>query len=653
MSCNRVALARRCVLAVLVGALAACTGADSAAPEEPTTTDRPPGDEADPAEADPDQEASAEPARDCAADGPPDALTDLTGDDPAAVARAVSDMTHRCADVVVVAAAGDAWAPTLAAPLAAAAEAPLLLVDDDVATVVEALHALEPTRIVTVGLGPEVLAGTDLPAEVAAVGAEPRSVDGSDAETDDASEDADTADTGDTATDGSDPDADTADAGSEAAALALAVLTDLDSGHVLAFDAGHAGARAAALSRADEGLPLLPLPTDDEALQATVTELPASVRLETLGRNQDDAQALADRLVDLGVDAEAATAPRFATDPSEVAWLADPGDTASYAVAAAAAGARGEVLLPIDGAAPWRGAARTARLRTVAPDRIALLGSVDPEAAAWQLPIVLAGPPLPGGGYTLFEGERMVALYGTPGSTALGALGEQDLPATIDRLREVAEPYGADGHAVLPAFEIITTVASAAAEPTGDYSRRIDPETLRPWIERAAEEGIYVILDLQPGRTDFLDQAREYEDLLRLPHVGLALDPEWRLEDDEVHLRQIGSVEAAEVQRVADWLAELVRDEQLPQKLLLLHQFRFSMLPDRDTIEVGPELAGVVHMDGQGPLGTKYETYDAITAGAEDRWLWGWKNFYDEDSPTATPAQVLDLDPLPVFVSYQ
>jgi hypothetical protein len=167
---------------------------------------------------------------------------------------------------------------------------------------------------------------------------------------------------------------------------------------------------------------------------------------------------------------------------------------------------------------------------------------------------------------------------------------------------------------VLPAFEIITTIASAS-EPTGDYSRRTPIEVLRPWIDRAAEEGIYVILDLQPGRTDFLTQAKEYEELLREPHVGLALDPEWRLGPDQVHLRQIGSVAAAEVQEVADWLAELTREHRLPEKLLVLHQFRFSMLPDRDTIVAPPELAVVVHMDGQGPIGAKYETYDAITAG--------------------------------------
>jgi len=235
----------------------------------------------------------------------------------------------------------------------------------------------------------------------------------------------------------------------------------------------------------------------------------------------------------------------------------------------------------------------------------------------------------------------------------LGALGEQGLDATVDRLRTVAEPYGADGARVLPAFELITTIASASAESTGDYSRRTPIDLLWPWVDRAAEEGLYVMLDLQPGRTDFLTQAQEYEELLLEPHVGLALDPEWRLEPDQVHMRQIGSVEASEVQEVADWLAALTRDNLLPEKLLVLHQFKFSMLPDRDTIEPPPELAMVVHMDGQGPIGTKYETYAAITSGAEDRWLWGWKNFYDEDSPTPTPEQVLELEPLPVFVTYQ
>ena len=233
-------------------------------------------------------------------------------------------------------------------------------------------------------------------------------------------------------------------------------------------------------------------------------------------------------------------------------------------------------------------------------------------------------------------------------------LGEQGPKAAVDRLRSIAEGYGADGLAVLPTFEIIATVASASAGADGDYSSTTDREVIRPWIETAAANGVYVVLDLQPGRSDFLSQAKKYEEFLRLPHVGLALDPEWRLKPDQVHLAQIGTVDAAEINRVVDWLAGIVREEALPQKLLIVHQFRFSMITNREQIKTPAELAVLIHMDGQGSLSAKYNTWNSLTGLADaDRFYWGWKNFYDEDSPVATPEQVLAQSPKIVFVSFQ
>ena len=179
-------------------------------------------------------------------------------------------------------------------------------------------------------------------------------------------------------------------------------------------------------------------------------------------------------------------------------------------------------------------------------------------------------------------------------------------------------------------------------------------ELLQPWVEAAGRAGVYVVLDLQPGRSDFLAQAKHFEELLLEPHVGLALDPEWRLKPNQVHLTQIGSVDAEEVNRVVEWLAGLVREHNLPQKLFIVHQFRLDMVTNRSLINRPPELALMVHVDGQGPIATKYTTYSALTGRADaDQWWWGWKNFYDEDSPTPTAEQVLELDPLPVYVSYQ
>ena len=165
----------------------------------------------------------------------------------------------------------------------------------------------------------------------------------------------------------------------------------------------------------------------------------------------------------------------------------------------------------------------------------------------------------------------------------------------------------------------------------GDYSEEWNPAAFEDWVRFAGENGMYVVLDLQPGREDFLTQAKQYRDLLMLPYVGLALDPEWRLEPDQVHLRQIGHITAAEVNTVVEWLANLVRDNGLPQKLLLVHQFKFSMIEDRETLQRRPELQMVIQMDGQGPIPTKDETYAALTEGTEDaHWRWGWKNFFLE-----------------------
>ena len=161
------------------------------------------------------------------------------------------------------------------------------------------------------------------------------------------------------------------------------------------------------------------------------------------------------------------------------------------------------------------------------------------EEAVWQLEVIRRGHQIPGGGLLMFEAgfdRRLVALYGHPSSSGLGALGEQGRDAGIERLRPIAVSYGADGSVVLPTFEIIATVASAGAGGDGDYSAMTARDVIRPWIETAAANNMYVVLDLQPGRTDFLTQAKVYEEFLRLPHVGLALDPEWRLKPHQVHL---------------------------------------------------------------------------------------------------------------------
>ena len=70
------------------------------------------------------------------------------------------------------------------------------------------------------------------------------------------------------------------------------------------------------------------------------------------------------------------------------------------------------------------------------------------------------------------------------------------------------------------------------------------------------------MIDLQPGRGSFLEQAKKYQELLELPNVGLALDPEWKLGPNEKPLSRVGNTTAAEVNETTDWLAGLTREKK-------------------------------------------------------------------------------------------
>ena len=277
-------------------------------------------------------------------------------------------------------------------------------------------------------------------------------------------------------------------------------------------------------------------------------------------------------------------------------------------------------------------------------------------ALEWKIRTAKTGTQLPGGGQLMFPAHQFVALYGAPGTGSLGVLGEQDAAASVQRARDVAAPYtGLTDKTVVPMFEIIATVAAGAAGSDGDYSNELEIERLRPWIDAATEAGMYVVIDLQPGRTDFLTQAKRYQSLLELPNVGLAIDPEWRLAPDQVPLEQIGSVSAAEVNAVTSWLADLTNTNGLPQKMVVLHQFQLKMLQDRSQIDTSrPELAMLIHADGQGAQPDKQATWRALHQDAPAGIAWGWKNFYDEDAPMLTPEQtVTDVSPLPDLITYQ
>jgi hypothetical protein len=347
--------------------------------------------------------------------------------------------------------------------------------------------------------------------------------------------------------------------------------------------------------------------------------------------------------------------PQEPTGSLDVVVLATP-DPVSRAARATAEAAGAQVVV-IDGTDPRADPDAIAALSASPRATVLALGDGfgSAERVSRLAAVAATGVQLPGGGQTLFPGRRLVALYGHPQTGSLGVLGEQGPEESVAKARDLAATYQPFSDVpVVPAFEIIATTASEFPGPDGNYSNESTLDVLRPYVDAAAAAGVYVVLDLQPGRSDFLTQAQRYAELLALPHVGLALDPEWRLAPDQVHLRQIGTVDAAEVSAVADWLAGFVSQRALPQKLLLLHQFQQRMITNRQTLSTQrDELAVLVQMDGDGPPGDKLATWEALKQDAQPGLLFGWKNFYDEDEPTFSPEQTMSVQPVPWWVSYQ
>ena len=254
----------------------------------------------------------------------------------------------------------------------------------------------------------------------------------------------------------------------------------------------------------------------------------------------------------------------------------------------------------------------------------------------------------------MFPGRTLVALYGHPGAPSLGALGEQGVAASVTKTKKLAAAYrGRVAGSVVPTFEIIATVATREPGVDRTYSTTWPASKLRPWVDAATAHGMYVIIDLQPGRATLLSQANAYVDLLRQPNVGLAIDPEWKLEPRQRPLQGIGGVDAAEVNGVISWLSRLTAANHLPQKVLVLHQLRRDA-PDEDRIVTDDDnVAVLIHMDGQGSQAGKNAAWASVVRAAPPGVHFGWKNFFTEDTPMLNPSKTLALQPVPLMISYQ
>jgi hypothetical protein len=280
---------------------------------------------------------------------------------------------------------------------------------------------------------------------------------------------------------------------------------------------------------------------------------------------------------------------------------------------------------------------------------VGLGGSNDPEAPATR---AVPPPELPRGGRRIFPGHTVVAFYGAPQEDELGTLGIGTPTAAGRRLERQAGSYQRGGRPLLPAFELIATIVHAAPGEDGDHSQRQAPQMIRRYLRAARARRALLILDVQPGRASFMREVRALRRFLREPDVSLALDPEWSIAPGQLPGQQIGTTDAGTVNEVSRYLSRIVRESDLPQKLLVVHRFTHDMLRDEDRLERHPGVALTVNVDGFGDRANKIAKYRELAGGRRNRHH-GFKLFYREDTNLMSPGRVLRLRPRPELIVYE
>jgi hypothetical protein len=254
--------------------------------------------------------------------------------------------------------------------------------------------------------------------------------------------------------------------------------------------------------------------------------------------------------------------------------------------------------------------------------------------------------------------NRIVAYYGNPLSRRMGVLGEYETEEMLRRFRNQIEEWnrGDPDHPVQPALHLVAVVAQQEAGTSGHY-RTIMRDTL---IERvyswAQEAGAILFVDIQVGTDDIRTLLPRMEHFLVRPDVHLGVDPEFMMKDGSVPGRRIGTMDAADINYASEYLANLVREHNLPPKVFVVHRFTQNMVTNYRNIELRPEVQIVMHMDGWGRPFLKRDTFHRFVQREPVQYV-GFKIFYHHDAregdPLLGPRDLLQLWPQSVYIQYQ
>jgi hypothetical protein len=250
--------------------------------------------------------------------------------------------------------------------------------------------------------------------------------------------------------------------------------------------------------------------------------------------------------------------------------------------------------------------------------------------------------------------HRILSYYGFPTNELMGILGEYDPKTLLGVLQDQASAYDAvDATRPLKlAFEVIASVAQRDPMADGSYLSYTARDIIDEYVEFTRKHDLLLLLDMQFGRRTVEDEVNAVLEWLAEPHVHLALDPEFSVNEGEVPGEVLGTMDAAEVTYAQEFLADFALDRGLPPKILIVHQFNLYSISNREKIKQVDGVQFVLEVDGWGPPDMKRDTY-GVVVGPDPIEYHGFKLWYRQDEPLMTEAEVLALNPSPDMIIYQ
>ena len=255
--------------------------------------------------------------------------------------------------------------------------------------------------------------------------------------------------------------------------------------------------------------------------------------------------------------------------------------------------------------------------------------------------------------------KRVVAFYGNLYSTRMGILGELPKPQMFAKLKEeVAKWEKADPQTpVQPALHYIAVTAQGSPGAAGKYRLRMPFKQIDLVLQMAEEINAIVFLDIQVGLGTVQQEVPELVEYLKKPNVHLGIDPEFSMKTGQKPGSVIGSFDASDINFTVDYLSKIVKENNLPPKILVLHRFTQGMIKESKLYKKTPEVQIVMHMDGWGEPAKKIGTYKSFIY-TEPVQFTGFKLFYKNDLKNPphrmlTPAELMKLKPAPIYIQYQ